>query len=199
MRPSVIGVIVLVIVMALVEQAWAQPAAPPGEPPRLMLQQAIQTALDKHPALQSATFAVQGAEARAKQAESPYYPQVGGVAAQTNGALRANSVLRPAGALIQPNQSDMTVGVVASQTVYEAMRPTPQYCWPLLSERVGTEIWIKHENHTPLGAFKIRGGLVYFRRLRESGISTRRVVTATRGTEKSSKDLTIARISRLRR
>src|SRR2546425_1282049 len=119
MRPSVIGVIVLVIVMALVEQAWAQPAAPPGEPPRLMLRQAIQTALDKHPALQSATFAVQGAEARAKQAKSPYYPQVGGAAFQTNGALRANSVLRFAGALIQPNQSDVTVGVVASQTVYD--------------------------------------------------------------------------------
>jgi outer membrane protein len=119
MRPSVIGVIVLVVVMALIEQAWAQPTAPPGEPPRLTLQRAIQTALDKHPALQSAEFAVRGAEARAKQAESPYYPQVGGVAAQTNGALRANSVLRPAGALIQPNQSDMTVGVVASQTVYD--------------------------------------------------------------------------------
>jgi len=119
MRPSVIGVIVLVIVMALVEQAWTQPAATSGEPPRLTLQQAIQTALDKHPALQSATFAVQGAEARAKQAESPYYPQVGGAAFQTNGALRANSVLRFAGALIQPNQSDVTVGVVASQTVYD--------------------------------------------------------------------------------
>ena len=70
---------------------------------------------------------------------------------------------------------------LASQAVYEAMRPTPQYCWPLLSERVGTEVWIKHENHTPLGAFKIRGGLVYFRRLRESGIGKGRVVTATRG------------------
>ena len=71
--------------------------------------------------------------------------------------------------------------VRATQTVYEAMQPTPQYCWPLLSDRVGTEVWIKHENHTPLGAFKIRGGLVYFRRLRESGMSTGRVVTATRG------------------
>src|SRR5438128_548661 len=90
MRPSVIGVIVLVIVMALVEQAWTQSAATSGEPRRLTLQQAIQTALDKHPALQSATFAVQGAEARAKQAESPYYPQVGGAAFHTNGSLRAN-------------------------------------------------------------------------------------------------------------
>ena len=119
MRPSVIGVIVLVIVMALVEQAWAQPAAPPGEPPRLMLRQAIQSALDKHPALQSATFAVQGAEARAKQAESPYYPQVGGTAAQTNGSLRTNALFRPSGSLIEPNRSDISVGVAASQTVYD--------------------------------------------------------------------------------
>jgi outer membrane protein len=119
MRPSVIGVIVLVIVMALVEQAWAQLAAPPSETPRLTLQQAIQTALDKHPALQSATFAVQGAEARAKQAESPYYPQVGGTAAQTNGSLRANALFRPSGSLIEPNRSDLSVGVVASQTVYD--------------------------------------------------------------------------------
>src|SRR6059036_5919 len=119
MRPSVIGVIVLVIVMALVEQAWAQPAATSGEPPRLTLQRAIQTALDKHPALQSATFAVQGAEARAKQAESPYYPQVGGTAVQTNGSLRANALFRPSGTLIERNQSDISVGVVASQTVYD--------------------------------------------------------------------------------
>src|SRR5438309_12043572 len=118
MRPSVIGVIVLVVMTALIEQAWAQPPASPGESAKLPLQEAIRTALEKHPVLQSAEFAVRGAEARAKQAESPYYPQVGGVAAQTNGAHRANSVLRPAGALIQPNQSDVTVGEVASRTVY---------------------------------------------------------------------------------
>ncbi len=99
--------------------AWAQPPASPAESQKLTLQQAIQTALDKHPALQSAEFAVRGAEARFNQAKAPYYPQVSGTAAQTNGALRANSVLRPAGALIQPNQSDVTVGVVASQTVYD--------------------------------------------------------------------------------
>ena len=69
----------------------------------------------------------------------------------------------------------------ASQVVYEAMRPTPQFTWPLLNQRLGLELWIKHENHTPLGAFKIRGALVYFRRLRESGTDVRRVVTATRG------------------
>jgi threonine dehydratase len=57
------------------------------------------------------------------------------------------------------------------------MRPTPQYTWPLLNRRVGTELWIKHENHTPVGAFKIRGSLVYFRQLR----GPKSVITATRG------------------
>ncbi len=119
MRHKGIGAIGMVVVLALVETVWGQPAAPPSEPPRLTLQQATQTALDKHPALQSATFAVLGAEARAKQAESPYYPQVGGTAVQTNGSLRANALFRPSGSLIERNQSDISAGVVASQTVYD--------------------------------------------------------------------------------
>jgi len=69
----------------------------------------------------------------------------------------------------------------AAETVYEAMPPTPQYCWPLLSERAGAEVWLKHENHTPLGAFKIRSALTYFRNLRESGARPRCAVAATRG------------------
>jgi threonine dehydratase len=69
----------------------------------------------------------------------------------------------------------------ACRIVYEAMPPTPQYRWPLLSERAGCEVWLKHENHGPLGAFKTRGALVYFRRLREAGCAARVVVTATRG------------------
>src|SRR5580765_1367346 len=69
----------------------------------------------------------------------------------------------------------------ASEIVYAAMPATPQYRWPLLCERAGAEVWVKHENHTPLGAFKIRSGLVYFRRLRESGSANGVVVTATRG------------------
>src|SRR4051794_31897779 len=69
----------------------------------------------------------------------------------------------------------------ARQTVYDAIPPTPQYRWPLLCERTGTDLWVKHENHTPLGAFKTRSALVYFRRLRETGADTRVAVTATRG------------------
>lgn len=54
--------------------------------------------------------------------------------------------------------------------VYAVMPPTPQFRWPLLCERLGTEVWIKHENHTPIGAFKVHGGLVYFAMLAGNGI-----------------------------
>jgi threonine dehydratase len=69
----------------------------------------------------------------------------------------------------------------ACRIVYEAIPPTPQYCWPQLSHRAGCEVWLKHENHGPLGAFKSRGALVYFRRLRQAGCDGRLAVTATRG------------------
>jgi len=69
----------------------------------------------------------------------------------------------------------------ASEIVYAAMGPTPQFNWPLLSERLGAEIWVKHENHTPVGAFKIRGGLVYFHHLVTSGPKPSGVISATRG------------------
>jgi len=69
----------------------------------------------------------------------------------------------------------------AQRTVYEVMPPTPQYAWPLLSRRLGAEIWVKHENHTPTGAFKVRGGIVYMNELVRSGRKIAGVVTATRG------------------
>jgi threonine dehydratase len=69
----------------------------------------------------------------------------------------------------------------AAAIVYRAMRPTPQQRWPLLDERLGTAVWVKHENQTPVGAFKVRGGLVYFDRLRASGAGIEGVVAATRG------------------
>lgn len=64
--------------------------------------------------------------------------------------------------------------------VYSAVPATPQYSWPLLGERLGAEVWLKHENHTPVGAFKVRGGLVYFADLAKAG-KVREVITATRG------------------
>jgi len=69
----------------------------------------------------------------------------------------------------------------ARRTVYAVMPPTPQYAWPLLRERLGMTVWVKHENHTPAGAFKVRGGLTYFAALAESGGGGRGVITATRG------------------
>ena len=69
----------------------------------------------------------------------------------------------------------------AAEIVYSHMTSTPQYAWPLLCERLGTEVWAKHENHTPTGAFKIRGGLVYFEHLAKSGEIPKGVISATRG------------------
>jgi len=69
----------------------------------------------------------------------------------------------------------------AAALVYRVVPPTPQYCWPLLSRRLGAELWVKHENHTPIGAFKIRGGLVYLDAVRRSQPDIHGVVTATTG------------------
>ncbi|MHB1223731.1 MAG: threonine dehydratase [Gemmatimonadaceae bacterium] len=68
----------------------------------------------------------------------------------------------------------------ASAVVYTTMPPTPQYHWPLLAERLGADIWVKHENHAPTGAFKVRGGLVYMSALCH-GRAVPGVVAATRG------------------
>jgi threonine dehydratase len=69
----------------------------------------------------------------------------------------------------------------ARRTVHAAMPPTPQYAWPLLRERLGMPVWVKHENHTPTGAFKIRGGLTYFEALARGRAGLRGVISATRG------------------
>jgi threonine dehydratase len=69
----------------------------------------------------------------------------------------------------------------AAAVVYEAMRPTTEQRWPLLDERCGARVWVKHENQTPVGAFKVRGGLVYFDHLRRAGTRVKGVVAATRG------------------
>jgi threonine dehydratase len=69
----------------------------------------------------------------------------------------------------------------AAALVHQVMPPTPHYCWPLLSARVGAEVWVKHENHTPIGAFKLRGGIVFLERLRRQRPELRGVITATRG------------------
>ena len=69
----------------------------------------------------------------------------------------------------------------AARAVYEVMPATPQYAWPLLAQRLGTEVWVKHENHTPTGAFKVRGGLVYLEGLKAREPNCPGIVSATRG------------------
>ena len=69
----------------------------------------------------------------------------------------------------------------AAAVVYREFQATPQYRWALLSERLGTDCWVKHENHTPVGAFKIRGGLTFFDDLRRRGALPAAVISATRG------------------
>ncbi len=69
----------------------------------------------------------------------------------------------------------------AGESVYAFMRPTPQYCWPLLCERLGTEVWVKHENQTPTGAFKARTAVVYVEELMKREPATRGLIAATRG------------------
>ena len=74
------------------------------------------------------------------------------------------------------DQLDEAVAIVR-----EHVRPTPQFAWPLLAEEFGAEVWVKHENHTPTGAFKVRGGLVYMVHLRRDRPDVLGVISATRG------------------
>ncbi len=69
----------------------------------------------------------------------------------------------------------------ARTLVHHHFGPTPQYCWPLLDARLNATCWVKHENHTPVGAFKIRGGLVYLDRLMARNAGVAGLVSATRG------------------
>ncbi len=73
------------------------------------------------------------------------------------------------------------------------MPPTPQHAWPLLAKRTGAQVWVKHENHTPIGAFKVRGGIVYLDALKRRDAKLKGVVTATRGNHGQSIALAAAR------
>jgi threonine dehydratase len=69
----------------------------------------------------------------------------------------------------------------AAASVYGAMPATPQFSWPLLNAALGAQAWVKHENHTPTGAFKVRGGLVYLKALIEREPQLAGIISATRG------------------
>jgi threonine dehydratase len=81
----------------------------------------------------------------------------------------------------------------AAATIRAIVPPTPAYAWPLLAKRIGAEVIVKHENHTPTGSFKIRGGLVYVDALRRAGIEPKGIVTATRGNHGQSVAFAAAR------
>ncbi len=81
----------------------------------------------------------------------------------------------------------------ASRLVRTLVPPTPTYAWPLLEQRTGVTVFVKHENHTPAGAFKVRGGIVYLDALRRAGTLPKGVVTATRGNHGQSVAIAAAR------
>jgi threonine dehydratase len=81
----------------------------------------------------------------------------------------------------------------AAEVVRTLVPPTPAYAWPLLGKKAGAEVIVKHENHSPIGAFKARGGIVYVDALRRSGLKPKGLVTATRGNHGQSVALAAAR------
>lgn len=83
-----------------------------------------------------------------------------------------------AASVIQPGLARLEA---AAEIVYQTLVPTPLYSWPLLSARAGCEVWVKHENHLPIGAFKLRGGLVYMAQLQSRDPEVTGVVTSTTG------------------
>src|ERR1035438_1504171 len=89
-----------------------------------------------------------------------------------------------AGSMVLPSLAEIRD---AQNVIYRHMPPTPQYTWPLIDQRLtveqrpGTEAWIKHENHSPVGAFKLRGALVYLDWLKKTQPEVTGVVAATRG------------------
>ena len=81
----------------------------------------------------------------------------------------------------------------AAHLVHRTVPPTPQYAWPLLGKRTGCEVWVKHENHTPTCAFKVRGGIVYMENLKRSRAKVTGVTSATRGNHGQSIAFSAAR------
>ena len=81
----------------------------------------------------------------------------------------------------------------AAAEIYKVIQPTAQISWPLLNNRCGCEVWVKHENHNPTGAFKVRGGLIYLGNLRKREPGMEGVCAATRGNHGQSVAFAAAR------
>jgi threonine dehydratase len=76
---------------------------------------------------------------------------------------------------------DLATLEAAAELVHRVIPPTPQHCWPLVSQQVGAALWVKHENHTQTGAFKLRGGIVYLDDLKRAQPDIAGVISATTG------------------
>jgi threonine dehydratase len=83
--------------------------------------------------------------------------------------------------IVQEELSQLASLEAAAGMVHRVIPPTPQIRWPLLCERTGADVWLKHENHSPVGAFKLRGGIVYMEALRTREPNVTGVIAATRG------------------
>jgi threonine dehydratase len=92
-----------------------------------------------------------------------------------NAAMNAPAILPPA---VLPDRAAIEA---AAGTLRSLVPPTPQYVWPQIAAAFGAEVWLKHENHTPIGAFKARSAAMYFSELLKREPGTRGVITATRG------------------
>lgn len=69
----------------------------------------------------------------------------------------------------------------ARRQIHQVFAGTPQYAWPLLAKRTDATVWVKHENHTPIGAFKVRGGLIHLSRVARERLAPNGLISATRG------------------
>jgi threonine dehydratase len=94
-------------------------------------------------------------------------------------------------------QSDFAISLaefeIARGIIYAALSPSPQIAWPLLAQRCDADVWVKHENHLPTGAFKVRGGLVYADSLARADTVCAGVIAATRGNHGQSVAFAAAR------
>jgi hypothetical protein len=97
------------------------------------------------------------------------------------GSRRLEHPVKGASVAADPTLFNMTELERAAALVHDVVSPTPQYAWPKLKTRAGCRVWVKHENYTPTGAFKVRGGLVYLDRLRQADPNIPGVISATRG------------------
>ncbi|MCP1571827.1 threonine dehydratase [Herbaspirillum rubrisubalbicans] len=107
----------------------------------------------------------------------------------TANAAIAHAVTRNVQDLL-PNLSEIEQ---AAGIVYAGMASTSQLCWPLLNQALGAEVWVKHENHAPTGAFKVRGGMVYLHHLARQQPQLSGVISATRGNHGQSVGLSARR------